>query len=47
MAGAEPARVADEARTLYSQIRMWGKDGEPKEASDSWLGWLNELRDGL
>ena len=49
-AGADAGMVQEEARTLYSQVRMWGKDGEkymPGEAGDSWLGWLNDLGKGL
>ena len=43
---ADGAMLADEARTLLSQIRMWGKDGE-RRAEGSWLGWLEDLRKGL
>ena len=40
--------LEDEARTLRSQIRMWGKDGERLlRGGDSWLGWLDDLRKGL
>ena len=44
--GMEPVMAQDEARTIYSQIRMWGKDGE-KYQKGSWLGWLEDLRKGL
>ena len=40
------AMVQDEARTLYSQIRMWGKDGE-RYTEGSWLNWLEGLRNRL
>ena len=42
-------RAVDELRTLRSQLRMWGKDGE-KYLRDqggepgSWLGWLESIR---
>ena len=43
--------LEDEARTLFSQIRMWGKDGERYSSSStrssSWLGWLEGLRTDL
>ena len=50
---AAPELLEDEARTLRSQIRMWGKDAERymrREgggAGSSWLGWLEDLRKGL
>ena len=38
--------MADEARTLRSQIRMWGKDGERHmRPDDSWLGYLKGLEE--
>ena len=41
---AEPAMLEDEARSLRSQIRMWGKDGERyADSGDSWLSWLDGL----
>ena len=44
--GAPQELVADEARTLRSQIRMWGKDGERHmRADDSWLGYLKGLEE--
>ena len=52
--GGDGALAADEARSLYSQVRMWGKDGERwlegrggRDSGGSWLGWLNDLRRGL
>jgi hypothetical protein len=47
--GADGVAVQDEARALFSEVRMWGKDGERymEGASDSWLGWLEGLRKGL
>lgn len=41
-AGADPTLLQDEARSLYSQIRMWGKEGETR-SKDSLLGWLDDL----
>ena len=44
--GAPQELVADEARTLRSQIRMWGKDGERHmRADDAWLGYLKGLEE--
>jgi len=44
--GAPQELVADEARTLRSQIRMWGKDGERHmRPDDSWLGYLKGLEE--
>ena len=43
---AATVMAQDEARTIYSQILMWGKDGE-KYQKGSWLGWLEDLRKGL
>lgn len=37
--GAPEWKVADEVRTLRSQIRMWGKDGENIQKG-SWQDWL-------
>ena len=49
--GGDGALAADEARSLYSQVRMWGKDGERwlegrggGDSGGSWLGWLDDLR---
>lgn len=51
-ASARPEDAADEARTLRSQIRMWGKDGErymrdARGEPATWLGWLRGLEKGL
>jgi len=41
-AGSNRDALVNEARTLYSQLRMWGKDGE-RWLEGSWLGYLNDL----
>ena len=48
-AGGWGEYAVDELRTLRSQIRMWGKDGERymdgrDGGQESWLGWLDSIR---
>ena len=47
---ADPEMLADDARSLRSQIRMWGKDGErytQAGSGDGWLDWLTDLGKNL